>query len=218
MNMNQYKVILFDLDGTLTDPGLGITSSVKYALERFGIHVEDNKKLYPFVGPPLIDSFMNFYGFSREQAETAVVYFREYFKDKGIFENVPYEGIKELLSELRAAGKKLVVATSKPEVFAKQILEHFELAEYFSFVAGSTLDETRTAKSEVIEYALDHIGPVNLSDCVMIGDREHDIWGAKTVGMDSLGVLYGYGSREEFEKAGATYIAEDIETLMRLLI
>ncbi|HPS34946.1 MAG TPA: HAD-IA family hydrolase, partial [Oscillospiraceae bacterium] len=180
-----YKIILFDLDGTLTDPGLGITNSVKYALERFGIHVGDNKQLYPFVGPPLIDSFMKFYGFSREQAEKAVVCFREYFKDKGIFENVPYAGIKKLLAELKAAEKTLVIATSKPEVFAKQILEHFGLAEYFSFVAGSTLDETRTVKSEVIEYALDSIGPVNLAECVMVGDREHDVLGAKAVGMDS---------------------------------
>ncbi|HNX13682.1 MAG TPA: HAD family hydrolase [Oscillospiraceae bacterium] len=213
-----YKIILFDLDGTLTDPGLGITNSVKYALERFGIHVGDNKQLYPFVGPPLIDSFMKFYGFSREQAEKAVVCFREYFKDKGIFENVPYAGIKKLLAELKAAEKTLVIATSKPEVFAKQILEHFGLAEYFSFVAGSTLDETRTVKSEVIEYALDSIGPVNLAECVMVGDREHDVLGAKAVGMDSIGVLYGYGSREEFEKAGAAHIVENMETLRKILI
>lgn len=213
-----YKTILFDLDGTLTDPGLGITNSVKFALDRFGIHVEDNRELYPFVGPPLIDSFMKFYGLSREQAETAVVYFREYFKDKGIFENVPYEGIKELLSDLKAAGKTLVVATSKPELFARQILEHFEMTAYFTYVAGANFDETRTLKSEVIRYALDSIGLADVSTCVMVGDREHDIIGAKAFGMHSVGVLYGYGSREEFEKAGATHIAESVEALRGLIV
>jgi len=208
-----YKVILFDLDGTLTDPGLGITNSVKVALEQFGIHVEDNRELYPFVGPPLIESFMKFYGLSREQTDIAVGYFREYFQDKGIFENVPYEGINTLLADLKAAGKTLVVATSKPEVFAKRILERFDLAQYFAFVAGANLDETRTLKSEVIEYALDNIGPVEVSECVMVGDREHDVLGAKVFGMDSIGVLYGYGSREEFEKAGATHVAENMEAL-----
>ena len=216
--MSCYKTILFDLDGTLTDPGLGITNSVKYALERFEIHIEDNKQLYPFVGPPLIDSFMKFHGFSREQAVTAVGYFREYFKDKGIFENLLYDGVRELLSDLKAAGKMLVVATSKPEVFAKQILDRFELSQYFTFIAGSTLDETRTAKSEVIFYALDNIDPVELSECVMIGDREHDILGAKAVGMDSIGVLYGYGSRNEFEQAGATFIAESVDALRAVLL
>ncbi len=214
----RYDVILFDLDGTLTDPGLGITNSAKYALERFGVHIEDNRQLYPFVGPPLIDSFMKFYGFSGEQAQTAVVYFREYFRDKGIFENVPYAGVKELLSDLKAAGKTLVVATSKPEVFAKLILDHFDMTAYFTFIAGANLDETRTAKSEVIEYALENIPPVDLSRCVMVGDREHDIFGAKTFGMDSIGVLYGYGSREEFERAGATRIAENLNQLKAVLL
>ncbi|HOP12030.1 MAG TPA: HAD family hydrolase [Oscillospiraceae bacterium] len=216
--MKPYKTVLFDLDGTLTDPGLGITNSVKVALEQFEIHVEDNRELYPFVGPPLIESFMKFYGLSREQTDVAIGYFREYFQDKGIFENVPYEGINTLLADLKAAGKTLVVATSKPEVFAKRILERFDLAQYFTFIAGANLDETRTLKSEVIEYALNNIGPVTMSECVMVGDREHDVLGAKVFGMDSIGVLYGYGSREEFEKAGATYIAESVEALRTFIL
>ncbi len=206
--MCKYDTILFDLDGTLTDPAIGITNSVAHALKKWGIEVSDRSELYKFIGPPLLDSFSNYYGFTREDSERAVKYFREYFSVKGMFENAVYDGIKEVLSKLKANGKTLIVATSKAEIFAKKILEHFELAEYFDFVAGATFDSSRVKKEDVIDYALKSCGIEDISRMVMIGDREFDIFGAKHFGMDSVGVLYGYGSREELEVAGATYIAE----------
>lgn len=211
--MKYYNTILFDLDGTLTDPGLGITNSVWHALKKYNIAVEDREELYCFIGPPLIDSFVKYYGFTEEQAREAVGYYREYFTDKGMFENVAYDGVEELLKELKEAGKRLIVATSKPEIFAKQILIHFGLAQYFDFIAGSNLDETRVKKAEVIAYALDSCKITELSEAVMVGDREHDVIGAKTVGIDCIGVLYGYGSREELEQAGADMIAGTVEDI-----
>ena len=212
-----YQNILFDLDGTLTDPGVGITNSAMYALEKWNIKVAERASLYKFIGPPLRDSFMNFYGFSEEQAKEAIVYYREYFKDKGIFENEVYPGIVELLQKLKADGKKIVLATSKPEEFAIRILKHFELFEYFDFVGGAYMDGIRNKKGEVIQYALESAGITDLSATVMIGDREHDIIGAKENGLDSIGVLFGYGSREELTKAGATYIAEMVGDILKFL-
>ena len=206
--MCKYNTVIFDLDGTLTDPAIGITNSVAYALKKWGIEVADRKELYKFIGPPLLDSFGNYYGFSREDSERAVGYFREYFSTKGMFENSVYNDIPEVLSELRTRGKKLIVATSKAEVFAKQILEYFGLDGYFDFVSGATLDSSMVEKADVIDYALKSCGVDNISDIVMIGDREFDVFGAKHFGMDSVGVLYGYGSCEELAAAGATYIAE----------
>lgn len=216
--MKSYDAILFDLDGTLTDPGVGITNSVAYALEKYHIQVEDRKQLYRFIGPPLHESFENYYGFSEEEAKTAVEYYREYFKEKGMFENVVYEGISELLRDLKDRGKTLVVATSKPEIFAKQILEHFGLKEYFTYIAGANMDGTRTRKDEVIKYALQSCGISQGAGVVMVGDREHDIMGANKVGLDSIGVLFGYGSRKELTDAGATYIAESVDMLSEILL
>ena len=209
----RYTLILFDLDGTLTDPGLGITNSVAYALERYGIHVADRRELYPFIGPPLVDSFQRFYGFSPADARAAVDVYREYFADRGIFENEVYPGIPALLSRLRAAGLKLVMATSKPEEFAVRIAEHFGIAEYFDCIAGAAMDETRTQKWEVIEYALDRCGVTDRSAVLMVGDREHDVLGAARCGIPCLGVLYGYGSREELETAGACALADSVEAV-----
>ena len=209
----KYEVVLFDLDGTLTDPGAGITNSVAYALKKYGILTEDRTKLYKFIGPPLHESFEVFYGFSEEQAKEAVDYYREYYSDRGIFENVVYEGIKELLVQLKEAGKTLLVATSKPEMFARMILEHFGLTKYFDYIAGANMDGSRTRKDEVILYALMEGDVTDLSKAVMIGDREHDILGAKKVGVDSAGVLYGYGSLEELRAAGADYIVERVEDI-----
>ena len=206
--MSEYNTVLFDLDGTLTDPAIGITNSVAYALKKWGIEVSDRAALYKFIGPPLYDSFSNYYGFTKEESERAVACFREYFSTKGKFENTVYEDVPELLSELCARGKKLIVATSKPEVFAKQILEHFELDKYFDFIAGATLDSSRVEKADVIKYAFENCNITDVSDVIMIGDREYDITGAAHFGMDSIGVLYGYGSLEEFTSTGATYIAE----------
>lgn len=213
-----YQTILFDLDGTLTDPGEGITNSVAYALEKFDIKNEDRTSLYKFIGPPLKDSFMEFYGFSEEDALKAIAYYRERFREKGMFENMVYDGIVELLSKLKHAGKKLIVATSKPEEFTLTILKHFDLLQYFDFVAGATMDGSRSEKEEIIHYALEHCQIENLDETVMVGDRKFDILGAKTNGIDSIGVLFGYGSLEELEIAGATYIADSPEELGKLII
>lgn len=212
-----YQLVLFDLDGTLTDPGVGITNSVAHALERFGLAVPERAALYKFIGPPLHESFERFCGFSQEQAQTAVAYYREYFRERGIYENFVYDGVEALLKDLRGAGRKLAVATSKPEVFARQILEHFQLDPYFAYVAGANLDGTRTRKDQVIAYALASCGAEAPAAAVMVGDREHDIWGARRQGLDSIGVLYGYGSRAELQAAGATYLAARPEDIFSLV-
>lgn len=210
-----YRTVLFDLDGTLTDPGEGITNSVAYSLKKFGIDVADKKELYKFIGPPLVDSFMNYYGFSEEKAELAVKYYREYFRDTGIFENRVYDGIPELLAEIKESGRKIVLATSKPEEFAKRILVHFELDKYFDVAAGATMDTSRSKKSDVIKYALELCGNPDKTQTVMIGDRKHDIIGAKQNGLDSIGVLYGYGDFDELHAAGADYIAESVADIIK---
>ncbi len=216
--MKAYQVILFDLDGTITDPGLGITNSVAYALEKYGIAVEDRRALYTFIGPPLRDSFRRYYSFTAKQAEDAVAKYREYYRDTGIFECTVYDGMAELLAQLKQAEKRLIVATSKPEEFAVRILEHFELARYFDRIAGATMDASRGTKSQVIAYALEQERIFDPSQVVMVGDREYDILGAKEFDIDGIGVSFGYGSREELEQAGAVAVAEDMEALSRLLL
>ena len=216
--MKIYEYLFFDLDGTLTDPAEGITKSVEYALNKFGITVADRSELLCFIGPPLVDSFRDFFGFSDEDAARAVGYYREYFPEKGIFDNRVYDGIPELLAKLRAAGRTLVLATSKPEEFARRIMDKFDLARYFKHICGATFDGRISKKAEVIEYAIETAGITDRSSVLMIGDREHDVLGAKKAGVDSLGVLFGYGSREELEEAGATYIAESVEELGKMLI
>ena len=212
-----YDIILFDLDGTLTDPGIGITNSVAHALAHWNIEVKDRAELYKFIGPPLSDSFMRYYGFSEEDAIHAIAVYREYFSVKGLYENEVYPGIPELLSALKAAGKTVVLATSKPEGFAVEILRHFGLYDYFDIIAGASMDESRNKKADVIAYAISQMKNPDLSRMIMIGDREHDILGAKQIGIDSIGVLYGYGDRPEHEKAGTTYIAEKVEDILPLL-
>lgn len=210
----KYTTMLFDLDGTLTNPGLGITNSVAYALKKYGIDVKDRTELYKFIGPPLLNSFQDYYGFSEEQAAQAVEYYREYYQKTGIYENYVYEGISELLKELKAEGITLLVATSKPEPFARLIMEHYHLADYFTYIAGATMDnKTRVKKADVIRYAMQNCEAEDKKKLVMVGDRKHDILGAKEVGIDSVGVLFGYGDREELEQAGATYIAETVEAI-----
>ena len=208
-----YTHIFFDLDGTLTDPGLGITNAVMYALERYGIRVTDRRALYRFIGPPLVDSFREYYGFSPADARAAVDVYREYFADWGIFENEVYPGIPALLARLRERGLKLVMATSKPEEFAVRIAEHFGIAEYFDCIAGAAMDETRTQKWGVIEYALARCGVTDRGSVLMVGDREHDVLGAARCGIACLGVLYGYGDRAELEGAGAVAVAETVEAV-----
>lgn len=208
--MKQY--LLFDLDGTLTDPMVGITSSVQYALEKFGIHVRYLKELIPFIGSPLAESFQKFYGFSKEDAEKAIQYYREYYAPKGIFENEVYEGIPEMLAHLTEAGFTLLVATSKPTVFARKVLKHFGMEDYFSFVGGSELDGSRTKKAEVISYILKTCG-IEAKEAIMIGDRRHDIEGGKACGLESVGVLYGYGTEQELTEAGADHIIRTVAEL-----
>ena len=216
--MKRYDTILFDLDGTLTDPALGITNSVMAALERFGIPIPERRELYKFIGPPLADSFREFYGFSEEDCREAVRAYRSHFAEQGIFENTPYPGITETLDRLRSAGRRLVIATSKPEPFALRIAEHFGFADRFDYIAGALMDETRTQKWEVIDYALAQCGITDRARVLMVGDREHDILGAKRCGLDAMGVLYGYGSREELVDAGAAYLAETVPEVAELIL
>ena len=212
------KYILFDLDGTVTDPMIGITKSVQYALRKFNIEVENLNDLCKFIGPPLKDSFMNFYGFNEEDALKAITFYREYFSVTGLYENVVYENFEDILIALKEQNKSLIIATSKPTVFAEKILEHFNLKKYFDFIAGSNLDNTRTKKADVISYALEQQGLTETSEMIMIGDREHDIIGAKTLGIESIGVLHGYGSYEELSNSGANYIVKDVKELKSLLM
>lgn len=216
--MKNIRYILLDLDGTLTDPMIGITRSVQHALAFFGIKVHNLEELCPFIGPPLIDSFKEFYHFTDEQAQVALGKYREYFATKGIFENNEYEGIKDFLQSQVDQGRILMLATSKPEPFAKRILDHFKLTHYFTFIGGSTLDGSRSTKTDVIKYVLSTNKVTDLSRVIMIGDRKHDIEGAKNNGISSVGVLYGYGSRTELEHAGADFIVEDVKGLKSLLL
>lgn len=201
-------IILFDLDGTLTDPGLGITNSVMYALRKYGMEVPPRQELYSFIGPPLKQSFMRWCGFDEAEGEQAVKYYREYYRDKGLLENEVYDGIEDMLKALREKGKRLAVATSKPEEFAIRILEHFGLAQYFEVIAGDTLDFKRNTKADVIASALERLGVTDRSGVIMVGDREHDVIGAKAQDLPCIGVLFGYGSQEELEAAGAKHIAQ----------
>lgn len=210
-----YQYVLLDLDGTLTDSGEGIRNSAAYALEKFGIRGQSSEELNRFIGPPLYVSFETFYGFSHEDALKAVAYYREYFSETGIFENRVIDGIPEVLQALRQAGCTCVLATSKPRVYAERILEHFGLAEYFAFVSAATLDNSICEKPDIIRQALQGYGISG--NAVMVGDREHDVNGAKVCGLDCIGVLFGYGSREELELAGAAAIAADAQELAELL-
>ncbi|NLK20666.1 MAG: HAD family hydrolase [Epulopiscium sp.] len=214
----EHDIILFDLDGTLTDPKLGITKSIQYSLKHFGINESCLDRLVPFIGPPLKDSFMEFYDFTEEQTEEAIKKYREYFAEKGLYENAIYPGIYELLEELYNGGKFLYVATSKPTIFAKKILEHFGISRFFKSIVGSNLDGSRVDKGEIISDVIENIDNPNYNKIVMIGDRKFDIIGARKLGLDSIGVLYGFGPLEELELEKPTYIAETVEDLKRNLI
>ena len=214
--MKNYSTVLFDLDGTLFDSGEGVKNSVVYALDKFGIKVEDRDALGCFIGPPLTVSFKTFYGFDEENADRGVAFYREYYKEKGIFEGYVYDGIEECLKRLKDSGKKIVVATSKPEVFAKKILRLFDIEKYFDFVGGATLDHTRVEKSAVLSYALDSVG-ADRDSSILVGDRVYDAEGARACGIDSLGVLYGHGSREEILSSGFTYTAENPREIVEIL-
>ena len=212
-----YDWLLFDLDGTLTDPFEGITRSVEYALNAFGIEVEDRRTLAPFIGPPLVESLTERYGFTMEDAVAAVAKYREYFAVKGLYENELFEGIPELINDCRKAGYKISMATSKPTHYAKIIAEHFDIARYFDAIHGSSLDGSRITKSSVVAEAVREEG-LDPERALMIGDRRHDVEGAREHGIKTVGVLYGYGSLEEHSAARAAYIAKDLDELRELLI
>lgn len=215
--MSKFEYILFDLDGTLVDSGLGITNSVMYALNQFGIPSPPREELYKFIGPPLVNSFIEYHGFSLEDALKALKEYRVYYNKKGIFENTVYTGIPELLGSLNHKGKKIILATSKPEIMAEKILKHYDLYKYFDSVVGATLDEKLSEKADIIAYAL-KINEIEDTDkVVMVGDREHDIIGARNNNLESIGVLYGYGNYEELANAGATHIANTVENINKFI-
>lgn len=212
-----YSHLFFDLDGTLTNPQEGITRSVEYALNAFGIQVENRDSLCCFIGPPLVESFQTYYHFTPEQAQQGLVKYRERFSTTGIWENKAYPGMGQMLAALKEAGKVLAVATSKPTVFAHQILERFGYLEYFDFVSGSELDGAHNQKHQVIAAALDYF-KIQPSNVLMIGDTRFDAEGASRCGVDCVGVLYGFGTRKELEDAGAIQIADTVPSLQKLLL
>lgn len=212
------KAVLFDLDGTLTASGEGIVKSVQYALEKMGREVPDTSALTVFIGPPLVQEFMDFSGMTHEEAMRALELYRERYTTVGLFENHPYQGIVELLGSLRAAGTATCVASSKPEPFVQRILDHFGMSGLFDQVVGATLDEKRTAKADVIEEALRRLGMDGERDAViMVGDRAQDARGALAAGVGFVGVRYGYGSREELVGAGATVVVDSVDELLQVL-
>lgn len=216
--MQQYQIILFDLDGTLTDSAPGILNSVRHACRQLQLDLPDEGTLQKFLGPPLPASFRDYLHLEEADIARAVAAFREYYPDKGIFENEVYAGIPALLKDLKAAGKTVLMATSKPEEFAKRIMAHFSLETCFDGIYGATMDETRTDKGEVIAYALHSAGITDLHNAVMVGDREHDVKGAARNGLPCIGAVYGYGTARELSEAGACALADTVEDLCRLLL
>jgi len=214
--MNKYKSILFDLDGTITDSSEGIINSILYALDKMDVTVEDKTILKKFVGPPLMDSFKKYYGFTNDDAELGLKLFREYFAVKGIFENRLFDGMGNLLKDLYEAGYQLLLATSKPVHFANQVLEYFNIDKYFSYVSACPIDESNTTKIEIIRQAMEHTITENKEEMVMVGDTSFDVNGAKICGIDSIGVLYGTDSEDELKNA--TYMAKDINEIRNILL
>jgi len=217
MERHSFKNILFDLDGTLTDSAAGIILSVSFALQKFGMHREP-ESLKAFIGPPLKLSFQKECGLSEAEARRAVGYYREYYRERGIFENRLYPGVPEMLEKLNSTGARLYLATSKPTVFAEKILDHFRIARYFTRITGSNLDGSRVEKKEVITEVLSGAEPAEAPQSVMVGDREHDIIGARHCGLASIAVTYGYGSLEELTAACPDYIARSVTDLESLLL
>ena len=214
-----YQYLLFDLDGTLTDPKEGITKSVQHALRHFGIEVEDPDTLTPYIGPPLIPSFMEFHGLSREQAEEALMVYRERFSTVGLFENEVLEGVPEMLRSLKEKRRFVAVASSKPEEYVRRILDHFDLLQFFDEVVGASMDEKRSEKKDIIEEALLRMGKASGDKSIlMIGDRKHDVEGARLCNLDSLGVYTGFAPEGELEEAGATYVFHTIGEMAAFLL
>lgn len=215
--MGQFDYIFFDLDGTMIDSGDGITLSVQYALKKMGIIENELSALKVFVGPPLKDSFMYYYGFSDEEAEKAISYYRVYYESRGILRCWPYKRVDKLLSFIENSGRKAVVATSKPELFARRIVQHLHMSQMFEYIAGASMDEKIVKKADVIAYAMKEIGADDPSRILMVGDRRFDVIGARANGIKTAGVLYGYGSYPELLDAGADYIAKNVSELAEVV-
>lgn len=218
--MKRFKIALFDLDGTITDSGTGIMNAIRYAVKKYGLEEPEEEVLRSFIGPPLKEEFRKIFQLSETDGSRMVSLYREYYGERGIFENRVYDGVPEMLDTLKKGGVKILMATSKPENYARIIAEHFSFAEYFDFIGGACMDGTRTIKEEVIEYVLETCGisEKERSCTVMIGDRMHDIVGAEKCGLHSMGVLYGYGSIDELKTAGAEMIAETPEMIPEFFI
>lgn len=216
--MKAYKHILFDLDGTLADPSEGITKCIAYALAHFGIEIGDLKSLESWIGPPIKDSLREVYDFDDARAEMAVQKYRERFATKGMYENTLFEEVPSLLAQLKEKGFSIHLATSKPEPYAERILHHFGIAEYFDFIGGAAMDDSRPTKGHVIERVLEMSPFIDRSKTLMVGDRKYDIIGGQTYGMDTAGMLHGFGDEAELRQAGATYLFENLIELEKFLL
>ena len=217
--INRYENILFDLDGTLTDPAEGILNSIRHSLTYYPeVKVPELETLKKFIGPPLWESYVKYCGMDKQTAEEAVEHYREYFRPTGIFENKLYDGIPELLKKLKEAGVKVRLATSKPDVFARQILDHFGITEYFTSVQGSALDGSLIKKEDVIAKIMTENAGITASNTVMVGDTAFDVAGAKANGIPAIGVAYGYGSGVEIAEAGAFMIVKSVEELAKIFL
>lgn len=214
-----YKYIVFDLDGTLTDPYEGITNSIKYAMTVMQKPIPEGCDLSLFIGPPLYYSFEHFTGLSKEDSVRAVDEYRVYYRDRGIYENVIYDGIAPLLARIRAEGGAALVGTSKPQQFAEEVLRHVGIAQHFNAVSGADMSEAHSSKEEIIRRSLDlaNIPESEYSRCLMVGDRKFDIEGARLCGIASAGVLWGYGDKKELSDEGATHIVQSVGELERVI-
>ena len=212
-----FKNVFFDLDGTLTNSGEGIVNSVEYALNKLGITAYDKSELFKFIGPPLSESFAEHFGFSEEKCAEAVRIYREYFSVKGIYENKLYDGVDELLAKTKDSGRTVVLATSKPQEFSEEILRYFNISKYFDFIAAAEMHGARNKKSDIIEYGLE-ISGAKREETVMVGDTRFDVLGAKSAGISSIGVLYGFGSERELLDAGADFLAKTAENVFSIII
>lgn len=211
-----YSTIFFDLDGTLTDSEEGITKSVQYGLKKMGVtDCDDLSALRHFIGPPLSESFKEF--FEGEDIKRAIAFYRERYSTIGWKENRLYDGIKDMLKKIKESGRKIYMATSKPEIFAKDIAELFEISEYFDGICGATTDGVRNTKEDVVKYAIEVCGETNPDNILMVGDRHHDVDGAGEFGIKTLGVTYGFGTREELLGCGAIAVVDTPDEVVKFI-